>query len=74
MKFTGSAAPQQRRRLALTADIEVHERHGQLGQLELPAQQRAVDLGLRPVEVQVVRRDQVEVALRKLCINRPRTC
>ena len=66
LQFDCRALLRQRRRLLLAADVEVHQRHGQLGQVELPAQQRTVDLGLRPVQMPVVGGHEVEVALEGL--------
>ena len=52
----------QRRRLLLRADVEVDQRDGQRRQVELLAQQVAVDLGLGPVQLAVVVWHPVDVA------------
>jgi len=56
----------QRWRFHLLVDVEVHERHRQDRQPELPARHRPVDLRLRPVQMSMVDRHEVEVALEGL--------
>ena len=46
----------------LADDIEIHERHAQHGQVQLLAQQVAVDARLRPVQLAVVGGHGVQVA------------
>jgi len=61
-----SAMLTQRWRLLLLVDVEVHQRHCQCRQSELPARHRSVDLRLRPVQMAMVGRHEVEVALEGL--------
>ena len=46
----------------LAGDVEIHERHAQHGQVQLPAQQMAVDARLRPVQLAVVGGHGIQVA------------
>ncbi|MNM59535.1 hypothetical protein D3C81_707900 [compost metagenome] len=49
-------------RFLLARDIEIHERHAQHGQVQLLAQQVAIDARLRPVQLAVVGGHGVQVA------------
>jgi hypothetical protein len=53
-------------RFLLARDVEIDERHANLRETELAAQQPAVDAGLRPVQFPVIGRHRVEPAAMRL--------